>query len=634
MPVGSPLSILSLRGGMNDTDTPSSLPEDQCVIANNVEFFFSMLGERRRGCEPFGMGASAVGGEAVVVALAEFYATNDVTAPQLWAVGATAGVSASVSYWDGAAWNNVVPADAINVNAPYIYNIVMQPLNGKLFFAYQAATPINRLHVWDGTQLRRTGLAQPAPPTAADGGGAGVMVIRYYRVRYIIKSGSKILVRSEPSTAIAFTPAGANSVTVTKPATISEFETHWELEASPDNANFYRIATLAVGTATYSDTANPNTYATTGVLSDAIGAYALQPAARYLSVDDDRLLWAGNFTDATQDSVTGWSPTAAAPGVGNDERNPVTDTGGTNIVSTLTLDTTVGGPITGISQAENGTWYANKWSRIYRLSRTLDETQAYKSQTLTTKRGSLTGSLVSGQDENGRGCVYFIDPQFGPSRVGLAGIQTLRGLRNTWRRTNVFATKVIVRGVYYPDKQQVHWWLAADANDSPTLKIILQVTETRSQGEGAIRGWSIADGRIAQAYAVCTFNEKVTGDPTSGVVALRARPFIGLTTPDLIQRCDVQTTDAGYAYRAMIVSRAYAAAGLLNFWGAMVGAVLAVSNTTFFVQVSFIRDFGIETNSVITDLLPSASETEVVKVLDELVMSEAHTIQVAFSDPI
>jgi|TARA_R110000744_G_scaffold42953_1_gene96504 hypothetical protein len=42
-------SISSLRGGMNDTDPAISLPDDQCVLAENVEFFDSMLGERRKG---------------------------------------------------------------------------------------------------------------------------------------------------------------------------------------------------------------------------------------------------------------------------------------------------------------------------------------------------------------------------------------------------------------------------------------------------------------------------------------------------------------------------------------------------------------------------------------------------------
>jgi|GEM_PF-6395573 len=34
---------------MNDTDPAISLPDDQCVLAENVEFFDSMLGERRKG---------------------------------------------------------------------------------------------------------------------------------------------------------------------------------------------------------------------------------------------------------------------------------------------------------------------------------------------------------------------------------------------------------------------------------------------------------------------------------------------------------------------------------------------------------------------------------------------------------
>ena len=43
------LEVLSLRGGMNDTDPANNLADDQCTLAQNVEFFYSMLGERRAG---------------------------------------------------------------------------------------------------------------------------------------------------------------------------------------------------------------------------------------------------------------------------------------------------------------------------------------------------------------------------------------------------------------------------------------------------------------------------------------------------------------------------------------------------------------------------------------------------------
>ena len=58
-----------------------------------------------------------------------------------------------------------------------------------------------------------------------------------------------MLRRSEPSESLEFTPAGtATGAIVSKPATISEDETHWELEASLDDVNFYVVGTTDVGT--------------------------------------------------------------------------------------------------------------------------------------------------------------------------------------------------------------------------------------------------------------------------------------------------------------------------------------------------------------------------------------------------
>ena len=46
--------INSIRGGMNNQDPPQALPDDQAVLLENVEFFYSTLGERRLGCFLYG----------------------------------------------------------------------------------------------------------------------------------------------------------------------------------------------------------------------------------------------------------------------------------------------------------------------------------------------------------------------------------------------------------------------------------------------------------------------------------------------------------------------------------------------------------------------------------------------------
>lgn len=635
------LPILSLRGGYNDTDPQSLIANDQCTIANNVEFFHSSLGERRLGCESLDLTGASLNDETGIVHLSEFFPTTVITAAELWAIAATPSTSVSVAKRTAGVWSVITPDDVITTTAPDIYNIISKTLNAKLFFAYPSAQ--DRGHVWDGSNLRRTGLKAPtAAPTGADSGGAGTYSgVRYYRVRYVVLSGTTVLLRSEPSTALTVTPSGVNaSYTVTKPATISEHETHWELEASTDNATFYRIARTVVGTATYVDSAAITTYSS-NTLSESIGAYQLQPSFRFLGVDGDRLVWGGHFTDVTKKSQVGWSPVFSDPGAGNEERFPIVDTGGTASVYYKNLDPTDGGEITGVSDSVNGAWYAFKWSHIYRMSRTSDATNAYDAITISKTRGAVPGSIVSGIDELGRGCIYFLDPQFGPSRIGLFGLQTIRGLRTTWRKVNTLATKVTARGVYYPDKQQVLWVVATDTNNSPTLGLKLQVTETRSDnsltgtgGEGASRGWSLFDSKLATAYTMCILHEVVSGDPTPLVYTLRARPFGGYVSPDFIQRWDTGTTDNGTAFKAVIRTKPFIVAGLLQKWGALVGSLLAVSNAGLSVVVRLIRDFGVETSEDITvDLLPENSEPIVVKDLDNLAISGARAIAVEFSDP-
>lgn len=635
------LSLTSLRGGLDETTPPHLLAVDQCTVAINCEFFHSSIGERRQGMETLDLTGSGLNSGTGIVQLSEFFPTGLVTVAELWGIAATPGTSVSVARRNTGTWHTVSPDDAIVSTAPNIYKITSQMLNSKLFWAYPCAT--DRNHVWDGTNLRATGLLPPAAaPTAANSGGAGTYsTIRYYRTREVVVSGSTVELRSEPTAVLTFTPDGAHvSVTVTKPTTINTYTTHWELEASPDNVLFYRIARTAIGTVTYVDSAAPSTYANTGVLSEAVGAYLLQPNAKYLSCDGDRIIWAGHFTDDTKKSQIGWGPKGSDPGVGNDERFPIVDTGGTAITSFRNLNPTEGGEITGISKATNGIWFSFKWNQIHRHDPTYDEVNgAYGDYTVSKSRGAIDGSVVDGMDELGRACTYFIDPQFGPSRIGQFGLQVLYGLRQTWRRVNTLASKIVARGVYYPDKQQVIWVVAADANNSPTLGIRLQVTEVVSEAGVAKRGWSLFDGAIAQAYAMCILHEVVTGDPDPLVNALRARPFGGYVSPNFIQRWDVGTTDNGTAFSCRIRSRPFFLTGLLQKWGAFQASVLAVANTTFNVVVKLIPDFGntlLGANSgstnVTTNLVPQSSEPVTVKDLDNLNLSEVRSIMIEFAD--
>lgn len=627
------LVLESLRGGFNDEDPPNALAIDECTVAENVEFFYSTLGERRLGMQGLDLSGSGLSAQGKIVFLGRHFTTENELDNQLWAVAASEGTGTSVAYRDEDGWHTVTPSDAIDPDAPDIYNITGQSLDNKFYLAYPPSnSTIDRLHVWDGTSLRKTGLKQPAAPTVADEGAGTFANTRYYRVRYIKKSGSDILLRSEPSDTYTFEPSGTGAgARITRPALISEDETHWEVEASVDDANYYIIATLTTATTTYDDELiydptddETDTYADVGDLSEDIGAYTTLPAARFLAADDDRLILGGSFVDPDLASRVQWTPVRSSTGVGSSERIDA------SVDSFIDLDNYEGGGLTGISQALSGSWYAFKWSHIYKLVRTGNRQDAYTAITLSKARGALPGSIVSGMDEYGRPCVYFLDPHIGPSRISVQGLQQIKGLRNTWKRVNTSAETVVSRGVYYPDKQQVWWWVAVDGSDVPNLRLVLQVNELRETQGGVKRGWSLATGRSAEALAACVLTEQLINEDDEAV--LSTRPIMGFTALDFIQRGDVMHTDNGEEYIAKIRTRPLFTAGLLNRWGAMTAALLAAADENARIAVRFIRNYGLETNQIITNLAPEADEDYVIKAFDNLIMSSSTGVQIEFSD--
>lgn len=626
------LTISSLAGGMNDSDPPHSLPDDQCVFAENVEFFESTLGERRKGMSTVPITDSGLDDEDVVVFLGTHQpAQVDIQDSEIWAVAATEDTSSSIAHRVDGTWHSVSPTDAFDNGFPEILRLQAQSLHNKYFIA--GKTSKDRMHLWDGTTLRAAGLAAPAAaPTAADDAGAGSFADdRTYRVRFIEKNvDDEIVRRSEPSEELTFTPNGSKiGVTVTMPSAVNEGETHWELEASNGDGNFYIIATTVIGTTTVDDQNQPSTDYAEFELSEDIGDYELIPSAKYVIVDQDRPVFGGSWEDPEKGSRLMWTPVWSAPGVGNDERIPL-DTD-----NFIDLDWQDGGELTGLSAPLNGSFYAFKLNRIYKVQRTGRVNAAYEAFLMSQMRGALPGSVISGVDEFGRGCVYFLDPSVGPLRIGTGGIQYMKNLRGTWARVNTSAEDIVCHGVYYPDKEQIHWWVAADSENTPSLKIICQVSEIRSAGGGTERGWTTANGHIAEAWCSCIVPEIII-DTEEGSTVLSFRPYAGFTSPDFIQRCDTESTDNGTAFRARIVTKPYIVAGLLNKWGAMNAALLAtaVDDADVTLDVKFIRDFGKEENQVNTDFIPTGSESHVIRQFNELHMSESYAIQVEFSDPV
>lgn len=628
-------TIETLRGGVNNTDPPSSLSPDQCVEAENVEFNLSMLGEKRKGTSNVTLGTVA---STLKVApfLFRHLPGTALSDAELWALFTPLNGSQEYSLQrKTTAWSTVSPIDDIDVTNLRHYQLSAASLHGKMFLAFKSVGDVDRLHVWDGTTLRRVGIIEPAAaPSVANTGSGSYSGTRYFRVRYTVQDGSSAtLLRSEPTDATTFAPSGSGSAArVTKPAATSpsERETHWEVEASIDNNNFYRIATVAVGTTTYDDSVAFNVgYAAAGTLSADSGDYDLIWSAKYVTTDEDRLVFVGSHEDPELGSTVGWTPVLNDPGDGNDERIPLR----TN--NLFSLDGRNGGEITGISRSINGYMFAFKLGRIYKIWRTQNIQRAYEWLAITESRGALPGSLVEGIDQLGRPALYFLDPLVGPCRLGAGGLQTCGfDVLKTWRTVHVDAERPC-HGVYYADSRQVRWWVTTDDAESPNQMIVVQVNQMREKEDGVRRGWSLwSTGRSTTAYSSCMYSDNIESNAAR---SQRLVPFVGLAELDgdrnLIQQCESGFLDSGETYSASVKTRPYLLAGLLNKFGVLAGAILARAASGVSIALRVETDFGLDEKLVpAVDLTPEGTEGQVIRPIDNLSEGSVVAAQIEFGD--
>lgn len=621
--------------GMNDGDAPSAVGKDQCVSAVNVEFAKSQCGERRGGSTAVTITGSGLENKTHLTFLGRYLPSEDETAAELIAFACTPDGTGILCRKD-TSWHTITQVNTIDVTGLNGFKLRGVSIHGKFHLAFKSS--VNRLHIIesDGT-MRRSGMATPgAAPTGANTAGAGTFFgTRYYRTRETVQVSGTTVRRSEPSAVLTFSPAGnKDGVTVTKPADAGDSATHWELEASLNNADFYRIATTVVGTTTATDnTALATGYAAAGTLSEDVGDYTVFESVKFLLVDNDRLIGIGHHDTAAYGSRVVWSTVTSEPGVGNDERVPID----TNNVRDV--DATDGGDFTDAAGPVDGIIYLAKRTRVYRMVRTGERSDAYDIYPLSTVRGALEGSLVAGVDQSGSPCVYMLDPNVGPCRASRTGLRDCSGDihgkkddTSTWQRVNINAATVVTRVVFYPDKAQVHWWVAVDGGDTPTLKIVLQTNKTRDTDEGVRGGFSLADGNSAKALCTTLFASNVNDNAARNLTLV---PLIGVSQGGAakILRLDTGTTDDGTAFFATVVTRPYMLAGILNKFGVMAGAVLAkaASGVTLFMRA--IRDFGVETSDANeVDLTPVASEDQVVRLIPDYRMATMAAFQLEFGD--
>lgn len=606
------LLLADLRGGASDQN-PASLAENQVEAAWDVQYQDATLCARRRGSRVVASGyTNAING--LFHHTPNSFATSDELwtfdsltfgAPHIVRLNTAYGVIGTVT---------PSPADIFAFN-----NCAAVSLHGKLFFAGLAQTAsgvaLARMHVWDGTTFRRAGLAAPTAAPLASGTGSGTYSsTRFMRTRAIAISGSTILRRSEPSAVTTFVPSGTGSgAAITVQGLPGEGETHWEFEESIDNANFYRIATVAIGDS-LTDATAATAVATSGVLSATSGDYTLPPPAVYLTVDRDRLVMAGDYQDTTKASDVVWTPVGSdSAGVGNDERVP-TSTG-----NRLVCDGASGGALTALVSFDTRI-IAFKDQRIYSLVHTGVLTNAYQMNLVSSSYGAIPRTVIEGVDETGAPALYFLDARAGPCRLGPRGLEILAPFLQTTFLA-LMNTTFFTTAVYHPGLREVWWHFAT----------LSRTTSQRWKYNTITKG--------------ITFDTLPPG--CSGAALWNSKPHIvnslAFSAPGLpftnfgVIACDdttSATSDYGLSFRSYIRTRAYELGNLLKrveIKGAVVEGSVASSGTLF--SLNLIRDYGLETRTAQFRLTQQLSENYAIRALDDAFLNEVSSVQFEIGDP-
>lgn len=613
-----PLVLADCRGGVNEYDPPSLIPDDQVTAALNCDSWEGSLAHKRNGATALTL-TFASGGPftGIVGSLVRHVQAGDETAAELWAFD-SAGINgrlAGATTWTAPTFTDAV-SDAKGISGASIA--------GFLHLAYDSTQ--NRSHVWDAalSKVRRTGLATPAAPTRAEMGAGGVSFTRYYRVRYVDVSGSDVRRLSEASAAATvITIASKLGVTVTKPAAISEDETHWDLEASSAAAGpWYRIARTLVATTTYDDTSA--TISTTN-LSPLAGEYTPPPSWKFVTTDGSHVIGvgchetSGGFTTARNNAV--WVTRAlGSADQGDHERVPTSFNFRLEAVPT------------GVSDPIQGSFYVFSYRRIWKFVPTNNADIPFRKFNIRSDVGCIRHqSIAIGEDEFGNPCVYFWSGK-GPYRIGVNGCQYLgKDIEATLETVNLAATNTVVHSVYHQDKHQ--WWVyvATGANNDPNKRLVFDVKEGRAtEGNEVRKGWWPQTPASAARCSVM-FAKLVSGALGASMSA-SLKPYAGITTNNTIWSCDsAATDDAGTAFQAYIDTKEYGRLGFNHALreGTLVGEV--ASGVT--ITVTLFTDNGLSSAVTGTALLTaSGSETRVQKKLEGMQTAGVYSYRLRIGD--
>lgn len=590
--MGQPTSpvteLLDFSGGLNSAEPPDTIGQNQFADGRNVEFKRSRVLKRRRGSVENITSTIPFTASSSVVSLFRHTPGRSETSQEMWGMdnGAAPKVARLAA---GTSWSAALTlSDAITAAADaWFFRGVS--FNGKLFLFYNSA--VDRLHVWDGSSVRRAGLATPAAATVANtGGGAYAAVLRYYKVQWVFNDGVGNAIYSPLSPSVSFTPSGAGTAArVTRPALAGEAETAWRVYGSPDDVNYYHIASVVTGTTTYDDSMTPSTYVTAVAASTGFPTqadYFTQPiSGKFGLVDGAQLLVVGSHETIGLSSTVYYTPdlNTTGFGVGDDERIPSTNR--------IDVEPQLGGGITGIGGPIGGSPVVFKQRRTYLLNPTNDPTLPYVPQRINDSVGCVSyQGIVMAEDESGAPALYFPSSR-GYYRYGAGGLQYLgHDIEDVWATVNFSATYGIT-AAYHEEAGQVWVLVPTSGSDTPTVLLKFHVALGRPNEMGEVRnGWTRDDGNVATSTAVCMFSSVL-----GATMDLRLNPYVAKTASGgRVYKADTSTVNRddadAVAYTAYVTTRAESY-GIGQEFGIQNIYAQGIADTAVTLDVGLRKDF-------------------------------------------
>lgn len=583
-----------LRG--RDGSTPAQdLPPTFASDATNVELHRCGLARKRAGTESVSLTGLTWASTEDLQRLFRHLPGADATTAEMWATGETADNFGRLA--GGTTWAVVTPSPADSIVCNTVRTV---SFNGKLFIFGNSNT--NRTHVWDGTTLRRAGMLAPAAATVADtGAGAYAQVLRYYKIKFLRISGSTIISQSELSASVSHTPGvGVAAARVTKPATISEGETHWRVYGSADDTEYFLVSgDIAVGTTTYDDTATVANYSA-GTAAPIVGLYKTQPSAKFAVAAGPRIVMIGAWeTTATGSQTTPkvarawWTlPLGALSTTGEDEAIADTEDPIYGKQYTDLGEYAAQGEPTGIGLGPNGVIYVFFYRAIWILFPQNDLTVPYVARELSSTVGCVRHETIcNGVDAVGAPATYFQSAEGGYRIVNVTQLQFLG--EDVADQSMISASdRDSVHAVFYEEKQQ-YWPF------SPLIAAGGGTTGNFRLSFDAQLGFYESDlNRVRGGWARHTINSSSTNGAQASVMFSRTLgasmsldlvPYIACG--NTLHRCDTGTTDSGTNFQATIDSPVFMPGGYAQRFKSARAHLLARTASGVTLTLSIFVDF-------------------------------------------